>query len=726
MDQVTSVYKGRAENLLRFSAKKRLPVILQTEASECGLVCLAMVAAYHGYNTDIVSLRQRFSVSSQGANLKGIMNIAGRMHLSSRALRLELEQVGELQTPAILHWGLNHFVVLKGLAARHVLIHDPALGERKLSMSEFSQSFSGVGLELTPTDEFETGQLRQHLTLSHFWSRISGLKRSLLQILVLALLLQLFSIVSPFYMQTVVDDVLLRNDEALLTVLALGFGLLLLIQVGSNTLRELVILNLTNRLSIQMAANLFRHLLRLPMDYFHKRHMGDVVSRFGSLRTVQELLTTGLVSALVDGTLVLITLGVMFVYSVKLSLVVLAAVVLYSILRLSLYRPLRLSTEESIVAQAKLDSHFMESVRAIQTIKLFQKENDRQGQWQNYMADSMNRNIQVSRWNILYDLLNTLLTGIENLLVVYLAALAVMGNTMSIGMLYAFMSYKNRFVGSMSNLVGKWIEWKMLSLHLERLADIALTTAEKVDEHTQLPARKDKRCLGPGQRKQQDDDTKEEQGDGVIKGHIRVNGLSFRYSDVDQAVFRDISFTIEAGETVAITGASGCGKTTLMKCLIGLLKPTDGEVLIDGHAIHSLSSYRSQLACVMQDDQLMSGSIADNIACFSHEVDMEAIKTCARQCCIHQDIMAMPMQYNTLVGDMGTNLSGGQYQRIILARALYRKPRILFLDEATSHLDTENEAAISHHIKQLSITRVIVAHRPETVASTDRQIVMTC
>lgn len=709
MSLVAALQDRRPESLLNFSARKRLPVILQAEATECGLACLAMIAAYHGYETDIVTLRRRFAISGQGANLKGIMDLAGRLHLSTRALRLEVEQMKDLQLPAILHWNLNHFVVLKAVSGRKVIIHDPAVGERKLSLETLSGNFTGVALELTPTEAFEQGEQRRVLKLSQFWTQIRGLKRSLLQIFMLALLLQVCSIVSPYYMQTVVDDVLLRNDENLLLVLALGFGLLLLIQIFINTLREFVILYLSSRLSIQMAANLFRHLIRLPMDYFYKRHMGDVVSRFGSLDTVQNLLTTGLIAALVDGVLVLITLGVMLVYSIKLSMIVIAAVVLYAILRLALYRQLRMLTEESIVAKAKLDSHFMESIRAAQTIKLFQKENDRQGQWQNHMADSMNRNIQVSKWNVFYDLINSLITGLENLLVVYFAAMAVMGNVMTIGMLYAFMSYKNRFVGSMSNLVGKWIEWKMLSLHLERLSDIAFTPAEAVDSHSLVS------------RSEQDEEWGSEE---QIGGEIEVQNLGFRYSDIDQDVFSGVSFTIKPGEAVVITGPSGCGKTTLMKCLMGLLTPTEGKILIDGQPIDHQSHYRSQIAAVMQDDRLMSGSVADNIACFSHKTDMDRIRTCARQGSIHREIMTMPMQYNTLVGDMGTSLSGGQYQRILLARALYRKPRILFLDEATSHLDIQNEAAISHHVRQLSITRIVVAHRQETVASADRKIDM--
>ncbi|WP_105102111.1 peptidase domain-containing ABC transporter [Microbulbifer pacificus] len=696
----------RPEQLLHFSTSRRLPVILQTEAAECGLVCLAMIAGFHGYDTDLASLRRRFHISSHGTNLKTLMDMAGRLHLAGRALRLELAHLGELQLPCVLHWDMNHFVVLKSVQAKRVTIHDPAIGERVLERTEFDQHFTGVALELTPTDDFKAGADRQRLTLGHFWSRITGLKRNLVQILLLSLLLQLFAIVAPFYMQTVVDDVILRSDDNLLLVLALGFGLLLIIQTGTSALRDWVILHISSRLNMQMAANLFRHLIRLPMSYFSTRHMGDVVSRFGSVNQVRELLTTGLVAAVVDGIMALITLAAMFFYDVKLTLIVILVVLLYAVLRLLLYRPLRLLTEEQIVAQAKHDTHFMESVRAIQTIKLFQRENDRQGQWHNRLADTLNKQIRITRWNIGYDTINRLLFGLENLLVTYFAATAVMGNILSVGMLYAFMSYKTRFVESMDALIIKWIELKMLGLHLDRLSDIVFTPTESIDPQSALLEHNDP-SIQP------------------LRGRIEVRNLSFRYGEAEAPSFQNLNFTIEAGETVAIVGPSGCGKTTLLKCLMGLLEPTEGEILIDGQPLKQLPYYRNQIAGVMQDDQLLAGTIADNIACFEPQLDIQRIVYCAGLACIHEEILRMPMQYNTLVGDMGTSLSGGQKQRIVLARALYRAPRILFMDEATSHLDVNNETMVNDHIQQLTFTRVLVAHRPETVKSAGRQITLT-
>lgn len=696
----------RPEKLLNFGGGRRLPVIVQTEVAECGLACLAMMLGFFGFDTDLIGLRRRFSVSSHGIGLKNLMEIAARVHFAPRALRVEVEDLNKVQLPCILHWNMNHFVVLKSVKNNKFTLHDPAFGERVLTAADFNNQFTGVVLELTPTQDFEKGEDKKTLDFKNFWSKIVGLKRSLTQIVLLSLLLQVFALVSPFYMQTVVDDVILRKDISLLAVLAIGFGLLLVVQQVTNALRDFIILHISNRFGMQISANLFRHLIRLPIDYFERRHMGDIVSRFGSLNNVRNLLTAGLVTAIVDGVMALLTLIAMFFYDLRLTLIVLGVVVVYALLRWMLYRPFRMMNEEVIVAAAKENSHFMESVRAIQTIKLFQRENDRQGQWQNRLADVMNKNIRISRWGIGYNTLNGFLFGIENLLVVYFAATAVMENIISVGMFYAFMSYKGRFIGAMDSLVAQWIEFKMLDLHFNRLSDIAFTRAEIVDEHfTDL--------LGVSGV---DENTR------LVSGKLEVKNLSYKYSDLEPYIFHDLNFVIEAGETVAITGPSGCGKTTLLKCLMGLIDPSEGEILVDGKPLRHQKNYRSQIAAVMQDDQLISGDISENIACFSSVVDIQKVYFCAQLACIHDDILKMPMSYNTLVGDMGTSLSGGQKQRIILARALYREPRILFMDEATSNLDVNSESVVNRHIQQLPITRILVAHRPETVASAGRQI----
>lgn len=672
-----------------------MQLIYQSEAAECGLACMAMIANHHGHQLDLSTLRNRYAVSLKGANLQHLMQLGDQMGLAGRALRLDLEHLSQLQLPCILHWNMNHFVVLKKVTAKHIVILDPGAGERKVAMDEVSTAFSGVALELKPTQEFKKIDERVKLGLTAFWTKVEGLVPSLLKIFALSLMLQIFLLASPYYMQLVVDDVLVSMDQPLLAVLALGFGLMMLLKVVTHALRGWVILHLGSVMNLQMATNLFRHLLHLPLSYFEKRHIGDIVSRFGSLAQVRELMTTSLVEGVIDGIMAITVLVMMFIYSPQLAMVVIAAVVIYALLRWALYKPLRERTEASIVASAKEQSNFMETVRGMQSIKLFGQQSQRLNLWQNRFADTINENFRLGKWQISYQTINQLLFGVENTLVVFLAAYAVMDGMMSVGMLFAFMTYKSQFTERTAALIEKIVQLYMARLHLNRLADIALT--EKEDEG------------GVGQQRE-------------ISGSIKVSGLSYRYSATDPLLFSDLDFEIKAGESVAIIGPSGTGKTTLAKLMLGLLSSESGKIEVDGVDIRHLGlrQYRQQVAAVMQDDQLMTGSLAENIAFFDTQMDMERVVSCAQLAGIHHDVAAMPMGYNALIGDMGSSLSGGQRQRILLARALYRRPKILFLDEATSSLDVQLEHHVNGAIKQLNMTRLIIAHRPETILSADR------
>lgn len=685
-------------HLLKFSGTKRLPVILQTEAAECGLASIAMVAAYYGYKTDLTSLRQEHEISLKGANLEELMQIADKLKLSTRALRLDLEHLSQLKTPCILHWDMNHFVVLKKVTKKSIEIHDPGLGERKYTLEEFSKHFTGVALELSPTEEFKSEDSRVNLKLSDFWSKVTGLKSTLGKVFVLSLLLQAFAIASPYYMQLVVDEVILSYDQNLLAILAIGFGLLMAIEMVTGAVRSVLLLHFGNLMSIQLGANLFHHLVRLPLQYFEKRHIGDVVSRFGSLQQVKELLTKGVIEAVIDGVMAIATLIMIFLYSPKLSVIVLIAIAIYAVFRIAMYRPLRQMSEEVIVNQAKEQSNFMETVRGIQTIKLFGREVQRQSVWHNKYADSLNSGIRVGHLNIGYEAFNKVIFGLENVLVIYFAAMLVMEGDLTVGMLFAFMAYKRQFVEKMASLIEKIIEFKMLSLHFNRLADISLTEKEQ-DIQGKMSGKK-------------------------ISGDIELKDINYRYNKKEAPVFKKLNLSIKAGESVAIIGPSGCGKTTLAKLMLGLFEPDEGKIEVDGVDIRQLGlgQYRTQIAAVMQDDQLLSGSIADNISFFDPELDMQQVEWAAKIAAIDNDILQMTMGYNTLVGDMGAALSGGQIQRLLLARALYRKPKILFMDEATSNLDTKLEFSVNEAVKNLDVTRIIIAHRPETIASADRVI----
>ncbi|TPN82758.1 peptidase domain-containing ABC transporter [Aquimarina algicola] len=687
-------------SLLKYNWRKELPVILQTEMAECGIVCIAMIANYQGYKTDLNSLRRKYSISTKGATLQDLIKLANSLDFNTRPLRLELEELVQLKLPCILHWDLNHFVVLKKVKHNYIIIHDPAFGIKKISIQETSKHFTGIALEITPTIDFKPKKDIRKAKLSDFWSNIKGVKRVLFQILLLSFLLQIFSIVSPFYMQLVVDDVIISRDLNLLLILALGFGFVKIVSILVESLRSIVILYMGTQLSIQMASNLLRHLLKLPLEYFEKRHIGDIVSRFGSIEEIKQLLTTGIIETIVDGIMAIGLLVVMLIYSFKLTVLVLIALVLYFLIRFLLYKPYKELQEESLVTDAKQSSNFMETIRGIQSVKLFGKESDRITLWHNYYADSMNNGIKLGKLTILYSLINSFLFGIENILIIYLAANSVINNVMSVGMLYAFMSYKGQFISKSSALIDKIIQFKMLSLHLQRLGDIVLTDKEKDME-------------------------------GLVdsfnfNGNIFLKDLCFRYSDNEPFIIKDLNLKIKSGSSVAIVGSSGSGKTTLMKLILGLLKPEEGTILIDEIEITKigLNNYRKSIGTVMQNDELLSGSLAENISFFNQDFDQNLIEESAKMAAIHEDILKMPMGYNTLIGDMGSSLSGGQKQRILLARALYKKPKILFLDEATSHLDVGLESIVNDTVKNLNITRIIIAHRPETIAMADRVILL--
>ena len=681
---------------------KKLPMMLQTEAAECGLACLAMIATHHGRHSDLAELRRRFGMSIRGATLQDVVRIADQIGLASRPLRLELDEIGELSTPSILHWDLNHFVVLAKVTPTHVVIHDPSVGVRKLSRAEVSKHFSGVALELTPLGSFELATEPPRVRFRALLGTTVGLTRSLGQLFVLALAIEVFSVASPLFMQWVVDHALVTADHDLLITLVIGFSLLLIIRTAVSAMRGSMLIALGAALKVQGRSNLFSHLVNLPASYFETRHLGDVMSRFGSQETILQAVTTDFVEAVLDGILASLTLVVMFVFAPALASVVLFGTLVYALIRYLSYTPLRQASAESISWAARRDSHFLETMRGIKTIKLFNAQESRRGHWLNLLVETMNRQLTTQKLSLIFRNANSIVIGGLAILVVWLGARRVLDNTFSVGMLLAFISYKDQFLDRASDLINKALDLQMLRLHAERLADIALTPPEKRDQPS---------LVEPGPR---------------APAAIEIRNLRFHYSDNDPWVLDGLNLCIQAGESVAIVGGSGCGKTTLLKVLASLHEATEGEVLVDGRPIAQLGiqRYRSMVGVVMQDDQLFAGSLADNISFFADRPDHARIEACARAAAIHDDIAAMPMGYGTLIGDMGTSLSGGQKQRVLIARALYHQPSILLLDEATSHLDGGRERDVNAAIRECRVTRIIVAHRQETIQSADRIVTL--
>lgn len=686
---------------LNLSLRRRVPLHLQTEAAECGLACLAMIAGYHGQYTDFHSLRQRFGFSSRGANLNAIVEIASQMNLGSRPLSLDLDELTALRLPCVLHWGFTHFVVLVSVRKGRYVIHDPAAGRRTVSEGEFSRQFTGIALELWPESTFSKAKKEDRIRLNQLFSSVQGLSRALIKIFFLSLIIESVNLLLPVGTQLVMDHVITASDKGLLGLICTGLLFFVIFRSCVSMVRSWSSLVMSTLIDVQWKSGLFSHLVTLPLDYFARRKLGDIQSRFGSLDVLRSTFTQNIVKAIVDGIMFTGLTVMMFIYSPMLYWFVAAFTLLYVLLRLYAWPRYREVTGQQLIKSARINSHFMETLYGIATVKTQGYGTIREKSWLNLVIDSTNSGIEKNRLDMLFGGLHLFIMTCDQILVLWLGANQVIDQHMTLGMFVAFNAYRAQFGDRVSSLTEALLQLRMLHVHNERIADIALTESDDSREDIDSDA---SRCSLP------------------LK--LKVQDLFYTYDVHTKPVLNGVNFEVAAGESVAIVGASGRGKTTLMKILSGLYSPTSGTIFADDIDINAFGrkKYQKRIGCVLQDDRLFAGSIRDNIVGFTPDYDTEWMEQCARSSFIHDDIMAMPMGYNTLVGELGDGLSGGQKQRLFIARALFRKPGMLLLDEATSHLDQESERAVNDAVQQLNITRIIIAHRPSTIASADRVI----
>jgi ATP-binding cassette subfamily B protein RaxB len=681
--------------------RRRTPLVLQTETAECGLACLAMIAGRYGRRVDLAALRRHYSLSLRGTTLHDLVRMASSMRLATRALRAELPHLRRLRLPCILHWDHNHFVVLTRVRARRMVIHDPGVGRRNVPVQEVNKRFTGIVLEAWPTEGFERKTERARVRILDLLRRTDGFAAVAAQVLTMSLVLEAIGIAIPIAFQLVLDDVVVSDDRDLLTLIALGLGLVLASRALIDFVRSWAIMVASSSLTLQWKMSLFRHLLLLPLSFFERRHAGDVASRFMSIDRIQQTLSTASISPVVDGVMAFVLVGIMWLYDPWLGVLAITMTGIYALTRSLAYRIYRRANEEAVVYAANENSHFLESLRGMASLKALTIGDRRQGIWNNYLVDRVGAELRVGKIDLVFTIVSTSLFGLDRIIIIFFGARAVMEGTLTVGMLVAFLAYKDQFSQRVGKLLDTIVRLGTLTVHGERIADIAL--AEPEQGHFSSPAASAPTVISR-------------------KAGLAAKAISFRFSDNGPSVIADFDLDVAPGECVAIAGPSGAGKTTLLKILAGLLRPSAGTVLIDDVPLQAigLEAYRAQIGCVLQDDRLFAGSIAENIAGFSPSPDPERIQLMAKFSAIHNEIVHTPMGYETLVGDMGSSLSGGQMQRIVLARALYRAPRILLLDEATSHLDEENERAINEAIRRLPISRVIVAHRRSTLDMADR------
>lgn len=699
---MSDAYFHSIRQKLHLSFRKKVPQVLQTEAAECGLASLTMVCQYYGLQIDLFNLRRKFELSIRGATLGSLVDIASSLKLKTRPLSLDLDELSALKTPCILHWDMNHFVVLVSVRGGRIVIHDPAFGRRVLGMQELSQHFTGIALELWPDVDFSPITQKSRLSFRTLLSNVQGLKSALSKIFFLSIVIESIGLIMPVGTQLVMDHVILASDHDLLILICIGLLFFTLFRAGVAMVRSWIAIVMGAFIDIQWNSGVFDHLMKLPLSYFEKRKLGDIQSRFGSLETIRTTFTTSIISSIIDGIMSVGVFVMMLLYGGWLVWVVLGFTAIYIALRLWTYRHYRQASEESLVKGAKAGSYFMESLYSIATLKSLGIAETRAQTWLNLNIDTTNAGIKITKLDMFFGGINSFIGTCDQIIILWLGASLVIDNQMTLGMFIAFNAYRGQFSEKASNLIDVVLQLRMLSLYNERISDIVLTESEK-----NLPSRT---LFASGKATS-----------------FEVRNLVYQYDSLSKPIISDLNIRIQAGENVAIVGPSGIGKTTLMKLMSGLLKPTEGTLLIEGLDIHAMgiNNYRQSIACVLQDDKLLAGSIAENISGFDITPNYEWIESCACSCNIHSDILQMPMGYETLVGELGGSLSGGQKQRLLIARALYRRPSILFMDEATSHLDLENEAFINSAILSLDITRVVIAHRPSTIASAERVITLT-
>ncbi len=678
---------------------RRVRPVAQTEIAECGLACVAMIASFWGKRIDLAEMRRRHPVTARGMSLGDLVKTASALHLSSRPLRVDIGRLGQLSYPAILHWDLNHYVVAERFRRGKVYIVDPAHGTGAWhDRASLDRHFTGVVLELEPSDSFAPETLKRELRLSELWGRTHGLAGTIAQAVLLSLILQLFVLASPYFLQVAVDEAIPAADADLLTTLGIGFSVFAIITGVAHAMRGYVLLSAGTMLAYAMSTNVARHMLRLPIAWFERRSVGDILSRFQSIQPLRLLMTEGMAAAFLDGLMAVITLVAMVLYSPTLTAIPLVSLLAYFALRALTLSRERTTEGEAIIALGREQSAMIETLRGMTTIRLSGREALRQAAWQNRLTDLLSERYAHDKITTTQQAGGHLLEALEMVAVVWLGAMFVIDGGFSIGMLFAFAAWRLQFSLAARRVVDQAAAWRTAKLHLDRLSDIAFSEEDPGFSEPEFKTEE-------------------------MQGRIELRGVSHRYGQYDPYVLKGIDLAIEPGEHLVITGPSGSGKTTLIKILLGLLEPSEGEVLVDGQPIgrYGRRAYRAQVGAVLQEDTLFTGTIADNVAGFTG-TDLARVKTALQDASILDDINKMAMRENTLVGDMGSTLSGGQKQRVLIARALYRAPRLLVLDEGTSALDAAHERLVNETIARMGITRIGIAHRRETIEAARRVV----
>ena len=680
--------------------RRRVPFVGAHELNECGLACLAAISGYFEGELGLTEIRQLAVPSGRGETLLELRNLAERIGLAARGVKVEVGALAQLALPAILHWEMNHFVVLERVAKDGIVIMDPAAGRLAVAWSAVDKSFTGVALETRLSPEWKkAGRPRRKVSVLAFLRPLAQWRPDLALIAVLSVLMEVLVLVVPLQMQLSIDSALRGADGRLVWVLAIGFTLVVLLQAAISMVRAWTLSVFSARVGYELKDRFVRALHRKSARFFLKHHSADILSRSRSVDTIQALLTAQLLQALLDAVMSVAIVGVMLIAVPSMAAVVIVFALLNLLVTVGLRHAAAEISRRSLRVAARADSFFLENARAARAIKLFGKELVRTSIWRNTFVALTNLTLADSRL-LMYSRQAAQLTGgLGNVALIALGTWLVLGNSITLGTMMMFFLFRGFLVERLNNAVGYVMELRRVRTNAERIEDVMADEPAADAE----PLRPFSVAEGTGIR-------------------IEVKDVWFRYGNDSPWILKGASLVVEPGESVAITGPSGSGKTTLLGIMVGLLEPNRGEVLVNGRDLKTIASadYARVMGVVMQDDILFQGTVAENVAFFETPIDMARVARSAQLANVAADIEAMPMQYYSLLAEAATDISGGQKQRLFIARAIYHAPRVLYLDEATSHLDAASEALVSRAVKAMALTRILVAHRKETIASADR------
>jgi ATP-binding cassette subfamily B protein len=683
---------------------RRYPFVEQQSAVDCGAACLVMVGRYWGKRFSINQIRTIAQVDRRGTTLAALMETAETLGFAARPVKASLDRLAKQTLPAIVHWEGMHYVVVYRINRNRVTICDPAIGRRQLSPAEFKQYWTGYTLLLQPTPSLKDAEEPKQL-LWKFLALVKPHWRILLEILITSIVLQMFGLVTPLFTQLLLDRVVVQRSES--TFFAIGVGLVIfsVFRVMMSSVRKYLLYHTANRIDLALIVGFVSHALRLPLGYFESRYVGDITSRISENRKIREFLTSDALTTLLDLLTVFLYVGLMFWYSWQMALLALLVIPLFVLIAVIATPFLQRVSREIFNAKTIEGSYLIEVLTGIGTIKSMGIERTVRWRWEElfnrYIKTNFSGQLIKERLRLFSDLNEMLISRALLLFGVW----QVIHGQLTVGQLIAFNMLVGNVISPFERLIALWHEFQEVIIAVERINDVIDTEPEENLQRGFHPA------LPP------------------IQGHIRFEQVSFRYNATTETKTIDgITFEIEPGQTVAIVGRSGSGKTTISKLLLGLYQPTDGRVLIDGHDVATISrrSLRQQVGIVDQDTFLFGGTIRENIAVSHPHATLAEIQAAAHLAGADLFIRELPMRYETQIGEGGGMLSGGQRQRLAIARALLGHPRLLIFDEATSNLDAESERILQTNLNTIlrRQTTVIIAHRLSTIRNADLILVL--